>query len=39
MTPTQAEELHPDVFEAMVRYAARSQREEQRAARRARRGH
>jgi hypothetical protein len=38
MNPRQVDELHPDEYEAMIRYQARAQREEKRAAARARRG-
>jgi hypothetical protein len=38
MTPRQVDELHPEEYEAMVRYAIREQRDQAREARRARRG-
>jgi hypothetical protein len=38
MTPRQVDELHPDEYKAMIAYANREQREQQRAARKARRG-
>jgi hypothetical protein len=37
MTPRDVDELHPDEYQAMVDYAIREQREERRAARKARR--
>lgn len=38
MTPRQVDELTPTEYEAMIRYAVRAQRDEQRQARRSRRG-
>ena len=38
MTPRQVDELTPAEYEAMVRYAVRSQRDERRQARAAKRG-